>query len=153
MRPVGSTPLVNFAALMSGMSAAARIVPSVTIPCSLTVTLVKVEGFAICAWSGMKMFPEASTSKPEVAVTITAPAVVEVATGRSAPVRELEPVTRPCSSKVISGAVPAVTVLLMLISPAASTVRPESVGTETAPMSVIVASGRSAATRGVVAVT
>ena len=99
------------------------------------------------------MFPDASTSKPEVAVTITAPAVVEVARGRSAPVREPEPVIRPCSSKVISGAVPAVMVLLMLISPAASTVSPESVGTETAPMAVVVASGRSAATRGVVAVT
>ena len=152
IRPAGSRPEVSSSALWPGMSPAARPSPFVTIPCSFTVTLVKEVSLAIAFCSGIKMFPDASTSRPEASPTLTAPAVVAVAIGKSAAVRILEAVIRPCSLNVTAVAVPATTVLSMVRSPAASTVRPESVGTETAPRSSAVAAGKSAATSAVVSV-
>ena len=98
------------------------------------------------------MLPTPSTSRPEVVGTITPPTVVEDATGRSLAVSATAFVINPSTSKVIPLTVAAVTEFAMLISPDALIERPESAGTETAPIDVAVASGRSDATRAVVSV-
>ena len=143
-------PEVINAALWLGISLSARVVSAVTRPFASTVTFVPVP--AVTPELATVIAPFESIERGPPVGTETAPTALAVAFGKSEAARVAVPVICPKLLKVTFVAVAPVVVAAIDNAPVPLTVNPPDVGTETPPTAVAVATGKSLATRAVVAV-